>query len=698
VFAEVVLARVSRGLDKAYHYSIPDELHARLKVGHQVRVPFGFRNETGYVVGFVEQAEVKKVKDIFEVTSEIPLFTEQSVELARWLASYYFSFFITALRLVMPPGTKGKEGKKQKASNKKLPEVSDNIVAASGNRGVPTSTSSSRDPDRAKASIGIQPQVSGLTLTEEQQQALDKILTAIKIGKTEKFLLYGVTGSGKTEVYLQAIAEIIGRGKSAIVMVPEISLTPQLTQRFRDRFQDHIAVLHSEFTQKQRVSEWKRVAAGEADIVLGTRSALFAPLKNPGLIVIDEEYETTYKSEKSPRYHTREVALKLAERHNAVVIMGSATPSVETFYKAESGAYTRLNLPKRIDNRPLPPVEVVDMREEIKANNFSVLSAKLRAQLGKTLAGGEQAILFINRLGFFTFIMCRACGYVIECPRCSISLIYSSRDKKLRCNRCNFSSGTPATCPRCNSAAIKYFGTGTQRIEDEVAKIFPTARILRYDRDTTGKRGSHEIFFKTFAEGQADILIGTQMVTKGLDVARVTLVGVVSADIGLHLPDFRSAEHTFQLLTQVAGRAGRHHLPGRVIIQTYSPQNYALQAAAKHAYEDFYYQEIEHRRELNYPPFSKLISLLVSGSEKEKVSRLAEELGKFLKHKLGNSGQVLGPAAAIIAKLRGHWRFRLLLKGSDLDALRKTVAETLSKIIIPAEIKVMIDVEPMSLL
>jgi primosomal protein N' (replication factor Y) len=673
MFAEIVLAKASRGIDKIYHYSIPEALRPQLRVGHQVRVPFGFRSEIGYVVGLVEQAEVIKVKDIEAITSETPLFTEQSVELAKWLADYYESFFITALRLVMPPGQRAREKRKGVKKRK---------------------TKAQEAPDTGNPRLNVA--VSSLTLTDEQRQALDKIKGAISEQRPEKFLLYGVTGSGKTEVYLQAIADVLDRGRSAIVMVPEISLTPQLVQRFRDRFQDHIAVLHSEFTAKQRVGEWERVARAEADIVLGTRSAVFAPLKNLGLIVLDEEYETTYKSEKSPRYHAREVALKLAVLNKAVVIMGTATPSIETFYKAGTGEFTKLDMPRRIADRPLPPVEVVDMREELKQKNFGVLSERLRDELERTLTAGEQAILFINRLGYFTFIMCRSCGYVIECPRCAVSLVYSSHDRRLRCNRCGFSSEPGATCPRCNSTSIKYFGTGTQRIEDEVAKSFPSARILRYDRDTTGPRGSREAFFKTFAAGKADVLIGTQMVTKGMDIAAVTLVGVVSADSGLHLPDFRAGEHTFQLLTQVAGRAGRHQLPGRAIIQTYSPEHYVIKTAVNHDYQAFYDREIAERQDLGYPPFNKLISLLISGADQNKVNQVAGDLGDFLNKRLSEG--VMGPIPAVIPKLRGEWRDRILLKGQDLSVMRQAVEQTRSRVVVPREIKVTVDVEPMSLL
>lgn len=535
-----------------------------------------------------------------------------------------------------------------------------------------------------------------MILTPEQENALSAIKSAIDANRPERFLLYGITGSGKTEVYLQAIAHVLGLGKSAIVLVPEIGLTPQLVQRFRERFEDHIAVLHSSLTEKQRREEWERIASGEARIILGTRLAIFAPLENPGLIVLDEEYEVTYKSEKSPRYHAREVALKLAELNNAVVVMGSATPSIETYYKAETGEYRKLILPKRIDDRPLPPVEVVDMREEIKRKNFGVLSERLKDEIKTTLSNREQIILFMNRLGYFTFVMCRECGLTIECPNCSASLVYDSGERKLRCGRCGFTSDAPVICPRCQSSSIKYFGAGTQRIEDEVGKVFPAARILRYDRDTASKRGSHEVFFSAFAAGEADVLIGTQMVTKGLDVANVTLVGVVSADTNLSLPDFRAAEHTFQLLTQVAGRAGRHHLPGKVIIQTYNPEHYAIQAAARHDYEGFYRKEIEHRRELSYPPFSKLISVLIAGADQKKTAKTAEDIGAFLRKRLPQG--VLGPATAAIKRLRGEWRYRILLKGKELRAMRDAIREVLEKVVVPSEVKVAVDVEPMGML
>jgi primosomal protein N' (replication factor Y) len=671
MFAEVLLSKTSRDIDKIYHYSIPEILKDKIKIGHQVLVPFGRRSDIGYVVGFVEKADVAKVKDILEIISERPLFSEQAVALAKWIAEYYYSFFISALRLMMPPGVRSQERRKERGvrSKEKIKEVGNNLLT----------------PD----SLPLTPHFE---LTREQTAALKAIKQAIDDNKPQKFLLYGITGSGKTEIYMQASAYLLQKGKSSIILVPEIALTPQLVQRFRDRFQDHIAVIHSELTEKVRKEEWGRISSGQARIVLGTRSAIFAPLSDPGMIVLDEEYETTYKSDKSPRYHAREVAIKLAELNNAVVVLGSATPAVETYYKTETGEYQKLVLPSRIEDRPLPPVELIDMRSE---KEF-LLSIKLREELREVLSRGEQAILFINRRGFFTFAMCKGCGYTISCPTCSVSLSYHTGRGKLVCNHCGFSSEAPMVCPRCNSSSIKYFGIGTQRIEKEVMDAYPEARILRYDRDTVGKRGSHDAFFANFASGKANVMIGTQMVTKGLDVAKVTLVGVVSADTGLYLPDFRSAEHTFQLLTQVAGRAGRHHLPGKVIIQTYTPDNYVIQAAARHDYEEFYRREIEYRRELGYPPFSRLISLMISGREENEVIKIAEVLGKFLVKRLPEG--VLGPAPAAISKLRGEWRYHILIKGKELENMRAAAAEVLAAAVIPADVRVTVDVDPMSML
>ena len=658
MFAQVLLANPARSTHKIFHYSVPQMLIEKAKIGSQVLVSFGRRKDTGYIVGFSEKADVEKIKDILEVVSDEPVFTEKQIELARWMADYYDCFLMTALGLMLEP--KGSVGRLAVAK---------------------CETSNVQRP-------------ASFSLTQEQATAILAIEDAIQNKRTETFLLYGVTGSGKTEVYMRAIAQVLAQGRSAIVLVPEIALTPQMVERFEERFPEQITVLHSDLTLKQRRQTWEAVARNDKKIVLGARSALFAPVKDIGIIVIDEEYEHSYKQDKSPRYHARETALKMAELCNAVVILGSATPALETFFKAEQGEYKKLTLSYRIERRPLPEVEIIDMRHE----RGQALSLKLREELKKTLEAGEKAILFLNRRGYFTFVMCQDCGFGIECPTCSVSLNYQSSDKKLHCNHCGFSREVAHSCPRCNSRSLRYFGTGTQRIENEVTQVFPEAKILRYDRDTVSKRGAHEVFFAAFARGDANVLIGTQMVAKGLDIAQVTLVGVVSADTGLRFPDFRAAEHTFQLLTQVAGRAGRHHLPGKVIIQSFTPEHYAIQAAGKHDYEGFYRQELVHRQELNYPPFSQLIGLIIAGEDGSVTAKVAGELGRELKAQAKAQAQVLGPAPAVLSRLRGEFRYRILLKGQDVAAMRQSVHAALEKVVVPSDVKVIVDVDPMGML
>ncbi|MDI6731169.1 MAG: primosomal protein N' [Candidatus Margulisbacteria bacterium] len=651
MFAEVVLAKASKFTDKIYHYSIPAELQPQ--VGHKVLVPFGKRKEEGYVVGFVEKADVPDVKEIYEIIGEQPLFNEKQAGLVKWMAEYYCAFLGTALKLILP----------SPANTKTLPPL-------------PKGEGGNVKGERVRV------------LTPDQQKVLEKITKAIETKQSEVFLLHGITGSGKTEVYLQAAAKVLGMGRSALILVPEISLAPQIVERFKDRFGDIVAVLHSDLTLKQRREAGQRIKNGEARIVVGTRLSIFAPIDNLGLIVVDEEFETTYKSEQSPRYHAREAAIQLAKLHHAVVVLGTATPSIESYYKAKTGEYQLLVLPERIDNRPLPPVEIVDMRQD----KSYLLSAKLREELYDTLSKGEQAILFINRLGYFTFLICQDCGQTIQCPRCAVSLNYDTSKKLLRCTHCGFSCEAKIICSNCRGSNIKFIGTGTQRIEKETADVFPQAKILRWDRDATAKRGSHDVFFAAFAEGKANVLIGTQMVTKGLDVANVTLIGVISADTALKIPDFRAAERTFQLLTQVAGRAGRHHLPGKVIIQTYDPANYAIKAAVTQNYEAFYEKEIQERRELGYPPFSKLINLILSGKDDSDTFKIASDLKGVLSRNV--QGQILGPAPAAVAKVRGKWRYHILLKGQDIDEMRRKTLEAVEKVFSPREVKIVVDIDP----
>jgi len=510
------------------------------------------------------------------------------------------------------------------------------------------------------------------------------------------FLLHGVTGSGKTEIYLQALAEAVKLGKRGIVLVPEIALTPQTIERFASRFPQRVAVLHSKLSLGEQFDEWQRIRGGESDVVIGSRSAIFAPQPNLGLIVIDEEHEWTYKQDNSPRYHARDVAIKLAELTGAVVILGSATPDVVTFYHAQKGDYHLLQLPERIalgDDSSLPQVEVVDMRQELKAGNMSLFSRSLAEAMAWAIAKGEQVILFLNRRGGATFIQCRNCGFVLRCKRCDVTLTHHFAEDILVCHQCNYRMPVPQACPRCLSRRIKFLGIGTQKLEQEAGYTFPRARLLRWDSDVTRGKHSHQEILNKFRAHEADILIGTQMIAKGLDLPLVTLVGVVSADTSLNLPDFRAGERTFQLLSQVAGRAGRGSLKGQVIIQSYSPEHYAIQAAAKHDYTSFYQKEIDYRRQLHNPPFTHLACLIYSHTNDILCQREAERMKRLLSEEIGSRGiadlTIIGPAPAFVHRLRGRFRWQLILRGAEPSTL-------LSQIPIPQGWTV--DIDPVTLL
>ncbi|HAQ08237.1 MAG TPA: primosomal protein N', partial [Bacillus bacterium] len=420
---------------------------------------------------------------------------------------------------------------------------------------------------------------TALTLTEEQEKAISPVLSSIESEKHEVFLLYGVTGSGKTEIYLQSIQEVLNKGKEAIVLVPEISLTPQMVTRFKERFGDYVAVMHSGLSAGEKYDEWRKIQRKEVKVVVGARSAIYAPFENLGIIIIDEEHETSYKQEENPRYHARDVAIQRAKTYNCPVVLGSATPSLESFARAQKGRYTLLSLPKRMNNQALPTVDIVDMREELRTGNRSMFSVNLFEKLKDRLEKKEQTVLFLNKRGHSSFVMCRDCGYVKNCPHCDITLTYHRYKEQMKCHYCGYEEQVPVICPECNSEHIRYFGTGTQKVEEELNKLLPEARVIRMDVDTTGRKGSHEKLLNAFQDGHADILLGTQMIAKGLDFPNITLVGVLSADTMLHLPDFRASEKTFQLLTQVSGRAGRHKLAGEVVIQTYTPEHYSVELA-----------------------------------------------------------------------------------------------------------------------
>lgn len=557
------------------------------------------------------------------------------------------------------------------------------------------------------------------TLTDEQQQVYNSIISRINKREKGEYLIHGITGSGKTEVYLQCIQRVIEQDRQAIMLVPEIALTPQMVERFKGRFGDRVAVMHSRLSSGERYDEWRKIREGKSQVAIGARSAIFAPFSNLGLIIMDEEHETSYKQEESPKYHARDVAIHRAHQHNAVVILGSATPSLESYYAARSQANdefmpTLLEIHGRALGSELPAVEIIDMREELKEGNRSMFSRPLHQAIEDRLEKKQQTVLLLNRRGHSTFVMCRTCGYVAECPNCDISLTYHQRSNSLRCHYCGHAEPAPQICPECGSEHIRYFGTGTQRVEEELAKLFPGIRVVRMDVDTTTQKGSHEKLLNQFRDKKADLLLGTQMVAKGLDFPDVTLVGVIAADSALHLPDFRAAEKTFQLLTQVAGRAGRHHLPGEVIVQTYNPEHYSVIHASHHDYHSFVREELKHRQTLGYPPYCRLALITFSHEKLALLVRIAENYTQMIKDqasKLGWLGSlerfsnealdVLGPVASPIPRLKNRYRFQCMIKwrgDMDVAKLAEHVAEQLQDSVRDKELLISIDVDPQVLM
>ncbi|MGB9455345.1 MAG: primosomal protein N' [Bryobacteraceae bacterium] len=538
------------------------------------------------------------------------------------------------------------------------------------------------------------------TLNPAQQVAFDAIHRAIEAREFRAFLLYGVTGSGKTEIYLNAIQAVVAQGRGALLLVPEIALTPAMAGQFFSRFGDRVAILHSAFTDVERSEQWRRIRSGSASVVVGTRSGVFAPVRNLALIVVDEEHDGSYKQEETPRYNGRDVALVRAQAAHACVVLGSATPSLESRYNAERGKYTLLTLPGRIEARPMPAVELIDMRQEfLETRQQATFSRKLVEAIGQRLENGEQTIVLLNRRGFSSFVACRSCGERVQCANCSVTLTFHKRDRRLLCHYCGYAEKVPSVCPKCGSEHVYFLGVGSERVEEELHRAFPAARIARLDRDTvTGKR-QYETILNGFREGSFDILVGTQMIAKGHDIPNVTLVGVVSADVGLGMPDFRAAERTFQLLTQVAGRAGRGSLPGIVLIQTINPDHYAVRMAAAQDYGAFYEKELAFRRAMSYPPFSAMANVLVRAEKKELALRLSADLGMLLTpppEKL----RVLGPAEAPVPRLKAEYRYQLLIKSASrvaLNALLQKVRAFALDHKWPATALV-IDVDPLTLL
>ncbi len=702
-YAHVIVDLSADALDRLFSYSVPDEIEVR--PGHRVRVPFGPRQVEGYVVSISEECDVppEKVRPLLEVLDRDPAILPEQMALAEWMHGRYLCNLVDALRLMIPAQMRGgrvhvrskrwvrlclspeeirqfeKDNPRARrqvellrllvAGDREAAELPASALRALKDRGAVEiyECEVRRKPLPLQEPDGHQ----DFELTGGQRRAVEAIVTAMDAGGG-RFLLNGVTGSGKTEVYIRCIRHALAQGKGAIVLVPEIALTPQMVSWFRARFGDGAAVLHSGLSAGERFDEWRRIRYGEARVVVGARSAVFAPMENIGVIIVDEEHENSYQSESRPRYDAREVAWRRTEVNRGVLVLGSATPSISSFMRTmpvvrPENRLQLLEMQQRVGGRPLPQVDLVDMRGEFERGNHSVLSAKLAAALEECLSGGEQAVLFINRRGHSTFVSCRKCGYVVKCPQCDVSMTYHQVENRLKCHYCGYTMAPPQTCPQCGSAYIKYFGAGTQKVAEEVSKFFPRARIVRMDVDTTRGKDAHEKILRRFRAGEANVLIGTQMIAKGLDFPNVTLVGVVAADMTLNLPDYRSVERTFQLITQVAGRAGRGEKPGRVIVQTYEPEHYGIRLAAAQDFRAFYRRESAFRKSALYPPYTQIMRIVYSGKEEAKVRAAAqadeERFNRFLDQQGMRRDVVqLRALEAPISLLRGEHRWQLFLK------------------------------------
>ncbi len=540
---------------------------------------------------------------------------------------------------------------------------------------------------------------TALKLNEAQQKVFETVIDDQKQQLFKTYLLEGVTGSGKTELYLQWIDKVIQNGKSAMMLVPEISLTPQMVNRFKSRFGNRVAVLHSGLSAGEKFDEWRKIKHKEADIVVGARSSIFAPLEDIGIIILDEEHESSYKQEENPRYHARDIAIWRAKYHQCPVILGSATPSLESRARAQKGVYQLLELPTRAKEQPLPDVKIIDMKQEY-AQNRGTFSLELQNAINDRLEKKQQTVLLLNRRGYSSFVMCRDCGYVLECPNCDISLTLHMDVHQMKCHYCGFETAIPRRCPKCFETSIRYYGTGTQKVEEELQTLFPKARIIRMDVDTTRKKGQHEALLHQFGSGQADILLGTQMIAKGLDFPNVTLVGVINADTSLNIPDFRSFERTFQLLTQVAGRAGRGELAGEVMIQSFNPDNYAIQLAKQHNYREFYAHEMKVRHMGNYPPYVFTTMITISSEEEGLALREAVKIRKYLEQTLTGQSIILGPTPKSIARINKRYYFQMLIKYKREPQLQYALNELMlqTQKSFTNKVSVLIDVEPMSFL
>ncbi|MGI8819541.1 MAG: replication restart helicase PriA [Chthoniobacterales bacterium] len=738
-FVRVIIDRV---IHRELDYSVPESLAERVNIGWRVRVPFREHSALATVVAILEETEATGVRPIEALVGDGPALNPKLLELARWMAAYYCCSIETVMRSLLPQVIRrGQIGYKKQLFvraaravpeeeleklRRRAPRQAELLEAVLG-LAAPVSaadllrqTSLDNQTLRALEKRGLvqlreeavqrDPHAdeqfipsTNLTLNAEQVTALAAVQEALQSPATAlPLLLHGVTGSGKTEIYLQAIRSTLDAGKTAIVLVPEISLTPQTVERFKSRFAegaDIVAVLHSRLSEGERHDEWHKIQAGRARIVIGARSAIFAPLENLGLIVVDEEHENSYKQEESPRYHARDVAVVRGKLEQCVVLLGTATPSLESYFNATRGKYRLLNLTLRVDDNQMPLIRVVDLRnEKRKAKSLTILGEKVYSAIAARLEKREQTILFLNRRGFSTSLVCTACGEARECPNCSVALTFHRTAARLSCHLCGHTAAVPKKCPSCHEDALAYSGFGTEKVEANVAQLFPQAVVKRMDADSMTRKDAFRDTLRAFRSGKIDILVGTQMIAKGLHFPNVTLVGIINADLALHLPDFRAGERTFQLLTQVAGRAGRGETPGEVFVQTFTPFSPSIQFARHHDFTGYFDQELEFRERCDFPPFTHAVLLTVRSAHEARAEFSAETMARRLREALPEEFVVGASTAAPLEKMQGQFRFHILLRGAAIMRLSRLVRQTLDKLPLPEDVLASVDVDPYQLL
>ena len=740
MIAEVILNSNAKDLDRTFDYEVPEEMQKDIKIGNRVMVPFGRRIEEAFIIGFKETSEFK-TKEI-QSYSENEFLNDDKIELARWMAKRYFANLSDCIKLMLPPGTTTKNFSNRikekidkfvylKYSNEEIEELIEcNVIKSE--KHIKVLRFLENNPDVSVSELELLTDVSRnvyktiekngyieikekqvdrnpfankdvkrtkkLELNDEQNKAF----SSVDIEKYGEYLLFGITGSGKTEIYMQLIEKVLKEGKTSIMLVPEISLTPQMVDNFISRFgEKNIGVLHSKLGTGERFDTWNQIVKGDIKIIIGARSAIFAPVKNLGLVIVDEEHDSSYQSEMSPKYNAKEIAKYIAEKNNCPLVLGSATPDMGTFKKAMDRKIKLLELTKRANDAKLPEVEVIDLRDELSSGNRSMISRKLKSEIEKNLKNKEQTLLFLNRRGYSTFIMCRDCGAAIKCKNCNITMTYHLKQDRLKCHYCGYETKRVTICPECSSTNIRYFGTGTQKLEQEINKIFPEATTIRMDVDTVTKKNSHEEILNKFKNENIDILIGTQMIVKGHHFSNVSLVGVIAADSSLNIEDFRANEKTFQILTQVEGRAGREKKNGRVIVQTYNPDNMAIELAKEQNYREFYDSEIGIRKQLKYPPFCDIIMISLSATNELDVVNQSKKIYQYLKKRVidENIGIILySPLPSPIDKIKNKYRYRIIIKCIYDDSINKLLYEMLEKNEVKKDIRLSIEINPTNMM